>query len=215
MFQVAHVHVIDSCSIAVSEDELNADVRDWRPGLSARSWGKVFRRLNDRFDHMENTVILIDQMRTNFKTGGEDPAGGKVFDYQSSMSVLFKKGSWIFRNEDGFLDEKAKQEKGMSGQIEPAGYEVKCRVEKSRICRPFRTATLRWDMDRYEFDRAFEFAKAAVHYGVIRQKGPYYYFGEGEDEQRFQGQKQLRSFITDNQELQDEIRETSMIAINR
>ena len=107
MFLVCHLHVIDSCSIAVSEDELNADIRDWRPGLTARAWGKVFRRLNERFDHLGNTVILIDQMRSNFKTDGEQPAGGKVFDYQSSMSMLFKKGKWIFRNKEGLLDEAA------------------------------------------------------------------------------------------------------------
>lgn len=211
MFQVAHVHVIDSCSIAVSEDELNADIRDWRPGLSARSWGKVFRRLNERFDHMENTVILIDQMRTNFKSGGEDPAGGKVFDYQSSMSVLFKKGKWIFRNKDGFLDEGAPQEKGMSGQIEPAGYEVKCRIEKSRVCRPFRTATMRLDLDNLQFDRPFEYAKAAVHFGLAEQRGAYYFYGE----QKFQGAKKFRQFLAENQDVQDEIREKSLVAINR
>jgi RecA/RadA recombinase len=75
LFGVVHLHVIDSCSIAVSEDELNADIRDWRPGIAARAWGKVFRRLNERFDHTENTVIMVDQVRTNFKTGGEDAPG--------------------------------------------------------------------------------------------------------------------------------------------
>ena len=73
LFGVVHVHILDSCSICVSEDELNADIRDWRPGITARAWGKVFRRLNERFDHMDNTVIMIDQVRTNFKTGAEDP----------------------------------------------------------------------------------------------------------------------------------------------
>src|SRR4051812_12491585 len=69
---VVHLHVIDSCTAAVSEDELNADIRDWRPGLNARAWGKVFRRINERFDHYKNTIILIDQVRTNFKTGSEE-----------------------------------------------------------------------------------------------------------------------------------------------
>jgi hypothetical protein len=150
-------------------------------------------------------------MRTNFKSGGEDPAGGKVFDYQSSMSVLFKKSKWIFRNKDGFLDEGAPQEKGMSGQIEPAGYEVKCRVEKSRVCRPFRTATMRLDLDTLQFDRPFEYAKAAVHFGIMEQRGAYFYYGD----QKFQGAKALRKFLAENQDVQDEIREKSLVAINR
>lgn len=215
LFQVCHVHVIDSCSIAVSEDELNADVRDWRPGLSARSWGKVFRRLNERFDQMENTVILIDQMRVDFKTGSEQAAGGRVFDYQSSMSVLFKKGKWIFRDKEGFLSDAAPTQKGMSGQIEPAGYEVKCRVEKSRVCRPFRSAVMHLDLDSLQFDRVYEVIKAGVHFGMIQQKGAWFYYTQNGEERRFQGATKLRSFLTEHPDIVEEIREKSLIAINR
>ena len=95
LFGVVHLHIIDSSSIAVSEDELNADIRDWRPGINARAWGKVFRRLNERFDHQANTVIMIDQVRVNFRTGGDEAAGGRIFDHQSSMSVMFRKGDAV------------------------------------------------------------------------------------------------------------------------
>lgn len=214
LFGVVHMHIVDSCTIAVSEDELNADIRDWRPGITARAWGKVFRRLNERFDQNDNTVILIDQVRTNFKTGGEDPAGGRIFDFQSSMSVSFRRGSWLFRNPDtGFLDEKAKQEKGRSGMVEPAGVEIKCRVEKSRVCRPLRTATLRFDLDELGFDRTFEYVKAAKHYGIVRttSKGRYEY-GDENDPIKFHGDKPLYEFLVGDQELQAEIRETALMA---
>jgi recombination protein RecA len=211
LMTVCHVHIIDSCSMAVSEDELNADIRDWRPGISARAWGKVFKRLNERFDHFANTTILIDQMRTNFKTGGDQAAGGKVFDFQSSMSVVFKKSGWIARDKDGILDDKAVQGKGMDGQMEPAGIEIKCRVEKSRVCRPFRTATLRWDLDEKHFDDMFEYMKAATYYGPIDQRGAYYYHpqADGTEIKIGQGKKSLRSYIEGNEELQEEIRTTA------
>jgi len=209
---VRHLHVIDSCTMAVSEDELNADIRDWRPGINARAWGKVFRRLNERFDQVENTVILIDQMRSDFKTGGENPAGGRVFDFQSSMSVLFRKGSWLFRNADGYLDEKAKQERGVSGQVEPSGYEVKARIEKSRVCRPFRTATMRLDLDSLRFDRLFELVKAAKHYQVVEQRGSYYYL---DGTKIGQGENQLRRFVMGDLTLQEQIRETALRAAAR
>jgi recombination protein RecA len=217
LFGVCHVHVIDSTSIAVSEDELNADVRDWRPGISARAWGKVFRRLNERFDHVGNTVIQIDQITINMRTGGEDPKGGKVFDHQASMTCHFKKGSWLFRNDEGHLDDKAKQEKGSSGQIEPSGYEVKCRVEKSRVGRPFRSATLRLDLDTMQFDRIFEYVKAAKHYNVVDQRGAYFYIvdKDGEVKERFQGEKQLRNYIAENEDFQDKIRDTALQAGSR
>ena len=212
MIGVCHLHVIDSCSIAVSEDELNADIRDWRPGLNARAWGKVFRRLNDRFDHHQNTAILIDQMRVNFKSGGDQAAGGKVFDFQSSASVLFKKGSWLFRNSEGVLDDKAKQSKGYDGQVEPAGFEIKCRIEKSRVCRPLRTATMRLDLDVLQFDRIFELRKAAVYFGVIRQGGSYFYFTppNGDEYRIGQGEKVVRQFIAADLTLQEQIRETAL-----
>lgn len=209
---VVNVHIIDSCSAAVSEDELNADIRDWRPGISSRAWGKVFRRLNERFSHVDNTAVLIDQVRTNFQTGGDVAAGGKVFDHQSSMSVMFKKGKWLWKNSDGLLDENAKQKNGSSGQMEPEGAEIKVRVEKSRVCRPFRTATLRLDYDNLEFDREFELAKAAKYYGVVNitSKGRYEYKGE-----KAHGEWQLRKIIRDNPELQKEINEVARLAAAR
>ena len=219
MLQVCHLHVIDSCSIAVSEDELNADIRDWRPGITARAWGKVFRRLNDRFDQLQNTVILIDQVRVNFQTQSEIAAGGKVFDHQSSMSVLFRKGQWLYRNDNDVLEgkDKAKQGKGLDGQVEPAGYEVKVRIEKSRACRPFRTATMRLDLDTINFDRLFELKNAAVHYGVIRQGGSYYYYTPpgGEEIRIGQGEKAARDFIAGDLTLQEQIREEALRAVNR
>jgi RecA/RadA recombinase len=198
---VVHVHVIDSCSIAVSEDELAADVRDWRPGITARAWGKAFRRLNERFDQESNTVILIDQMRSNFKTQGEDPAGGRIFDHQSSMSVLFRRGSWLFRNKDGWLDEKGTEDKkaGLDEQIVPAGIEIKIRVEKSSVCRPFRTATLHYDLDTVEYDRVYEYVKAAKYYGVVEPHGTWYWWKKRNGEVvKLQGDKQLREFIATN-----------------
>jgi RecA/RadA recombinase len=217
MFQVCHVHIVDSCSIAVSEDELNADVRDWRPGLSARAWGKVFRRLNERFDQTEHTVILIDHVTVDFRTGSEVAKGGKIFDHLSSMSIAFKKGTWLWRNDLGYLDEKAKQEKGSSGMVEPAGYEVKARVEKSRVCRPFRTAAMRLDLDSLRFDSVFEIMKAAKHYGVVRQAGAWYYYKPtpDADEIRFQGDRQLRQFVEGDLSFQDEVREAALAAARR
>ena len=213
LFGVVHVHILDSCSICVSEDELNADIRDWRPGITARAWGKVFRRLNERFDHMDNTVIMIDQVRTNFKTGSEDPAGGRILDHQSSMTVHFKKGSWLHKDADGMLhdDTKGKQRKGLSDQMEPAGFEVKCRVQKSRVCRPFRTATMRLDLDDLRFDREFELSKVARHYGVITttSNGRYEYQGH-----KIHGEPALRQFIKGDVTLQDEIMEVALSRVD-
>lgn len=219
MMEVCHLHVIDSCSIAVSEDELNADIRDWRPGISARAWGKVFRRLNQRFSPHDHTVILIDQVTMNFKTQAEIAKGGKIFDHQSSMSVMFKKGNWLHRNEHGILTDNAaaKKLKGQGGWIEPEGYEINCRVEKSRACRPLRTAIMYLDLDAIYFDRIFELKNAAIRYGVIRQGGSYYYYTppNGKEIRIGQGDSAVREFIKGDLTLQQEIRDEALRAANR
>lgn len=216
LFGVIHLHIVDSCSIAVSEDELNADIRDWRPGINARAWGKVFRRLNERFDPQDNTVILVDQVRVNFKTGGEDPAGGRIFDHQSSMSVLFRKSKWLFRNDDGLLDEKTTQNKGQDGQVVPAGQEIKIRIEKSSVCRPFRTATLHYDLDSLQYDRVYEYMKAAKHYGIVSTHGAYYHYADDEGKvTKLHGEKGLREFISKNEPLQQYIHEIALEAAER
>lgn len=207
---VVHVHVIDSCSVAVSEDELNADIRDWRMGLNARAWGKVFRRINERFDASRNTIILVDQVRTNMRTGAEEAPGGRMLDHQSSMTALFKRGSWIFRNEHGYLDEKAKKATGISGQQEPAGVEINIRIQKSRVCRPFRTATMWLDLDTLEFDDDFEYLKAAKHYGILEVKGSgYWHMG---DQKVAHGNAAMRKFLSENPDLKEKIRVTALNA---
>lgn len=223
MMQVCHLHVIDSCSIAVSLDELDADITAWRPGLSARAWGKVFRRLNERFDSNGDdghTVILLDQLRMSFGMRGgpakEEPPGGKVLDFQSSMSVKFKKGNWMFYNEEGVLDPKAKQKKGMSGDIEPDGIEIKARVEKSRVSRPLIPALMRLDLNTKEFDRLFEYVEAAKYYGAVEVKnGGNYYYGKGDNKIHLRGEKALREFIAGDLTFQQEIEEKALAAITR
>jgi recombination protein RecA len=205
---VVHLHVIDSCTIAVSEDELNADVRDWRPGLGARAWGKVFRRLNERFDHHENTVLLLDQVRSNFKPGGgEVAAGGNVMDHQSSMTAHFKKGTWLFRDASGYLTEDKKHaEKGMSEQIEPEGQVIKVRVDKSRVGRPLLSATMWLDLKSLQFDSEYEFVKAGQHHNILVPTKPgsswYEYNGD-----KVQGIPGLRKLIKEHDDVKDKIRE--------
>ena len=206
---VVHLHVIDSCTIAVSEDELNADVRDWRPGLSARAWGKVFRRINERFDHHENTIVMLDQVRSNFKPGGgEVAAGGNILDHQSSMTCHFKKGGWLFRDKNGHLtDKKEHAEKGMSGQMEPEGQEIKVRVDKSRVGRPLLSATMWLDFETLQFDSEYEYIKAGQHHKILvpTKPGGSWYEHNGD---KVQGIPGLRKLLKENDEIRDQIKET-------
>lgn len=86
----------------------------------------------------------------------------------------------------------------MDDQIVPHGREIKIRVEKSSVCRPFRTATLHYDLDNLVYDRTYEYQKAAIYYRIIEQSGGYYYYGQGDKRVTLHGVKKLREFIEKN-----------------
>lgn len=211
---VAHVHVLDSCSQGVSTDELAAKPEDWRPGIGPRAWGKVWRRVGEVFDDAENTIILVDQVRLKWETKTEEPPGGKQMEHISSMTVRFDRGQWLFYDAHGYLVPKdklgkAKVEASLSGQLEPAGVEIKARVQKSRVCRPFRTARFALDLNTMQFDPTYEWAKAAKHYGMVEQEGAWYTLPSGV---RANGNSQLRKALWEDPALCDQLYATAMLA---
>lgn len=221
---VVHLHVIDSCSAAASIDELEADVTAWRPGIRARAWGKAFAHINEYFDAVDNTIVLLDQVRTNFKTSSEDPPGGRVLDHASSMSAKFKKGSWLQRNASGNLivpkkgGKSHRQTADNNDMEQPPGIEIKGRIEKSRVCRPLVPFEMHLDLDTVRFDHTFEFMEMAKAIGVVENRGGgnYYYpaTDKGGKQQRLYGEDALRAFIDMNPKVRREI-ETEAMKIAR
>jgi recombination protein RecA len=202
-----HLHVLDSCSMAVSTDELNMKMEDWGRALSARVWGKIFRKVHDKFDKNENVVILVDQVRVNLNANGaEEPPGGKMLNFQSSLNLQFKRSSWLYRKEDGTLSDKGTKE-GLSGDKEPDGVEILVRTVKSRIGRAFRPARLRLDLDTGKFDQDFELVKSAVYFNVVEQKGSWFVLPNGES---VQGANGLRQAILQDTELREQVVHTVM-----
>jgi RecA/RadA recombinase len=200
-----HVHVIDSLAGAVSVDELGARLEDWQIGLAARAWGKVLRRANDRMDPTENAIIMINHARDNFR-GGEGAPGGRFIEHQSSCTIHFKRGPWLFYDGNGFLSpsNKGGTTAGVSGDMEPDGYEIIARVEKSRVSRPNLTARMRYEYSTKSLDLMYELAKAAEYFKVVNETSPGRY--ELDDGTRLHGIKKLREAIVDRPELQEAIR---------
>lgn len=165
-----HVHIVDSCSEASSRDELAADVGDWQRALDARVWKKVIKRLNARMDKQEHIIVLISHAGIDMKTQSEYAKDGGELEFASSMSLHFRKGSWMFYHPDGHLEkaDKIKEDVGVSpsGLKEPDGFEVTVRCAKSRVTRPFRVAKMRLDLNSFEFDTAFELLEAATFFDV-------------------------------------------------
>jgi hypothetical protein len=178
----------------------------------ARAWGKALRRCHERMDPNENTVILIDQLRTSFGMRGgktsEEPPGGKFLGYLSSMSLNFRKGKWLMYDKNGYLvdPEKGEAKKTLGGGQEPDGREIIVRCEKSRVGRPDLTAYLHFDHGQYDFDHEWEFVKAVKYLNMVDRSGSWYTYENGNGPARVQGDKGLRELIEEH-DLYDEIRE--------
>jgi recombination protein RecA len=208
---VAHLHVIDSVSSTVALDEIAGDVKDWHMGLKARVWGKILRRCEERFDHHDNAVVLIDQVRDVFGSqGGEQPPGGKAIEHASSMTISFKKNGWLFRKEDGTVDPDATHAQTLSGMPEPEGMVISARVQKSRVGRPFRSARMHLDFETMAFDTIYELAKAAKHFGIVETSGGWYKLGDGS--KPIQGMSKFRKHLEGDLDLQHAIIDKMMLA---
>lgn len=214
-----HLHVLDSCSSAVSIEELNASMEDWQMGLKARVWGKIFYKVLERFDERENMVILVDQVRDTFGgSGAAQPPGGRFIEHTSSLSISYRKSSWLWYDDNGVLSDGATGS-GLSGDVEPDGIEFMARVEKCRVGRPLKTARMRYSFGRVlpdgtkepgRIDNIYELAQMATYFGVVEKtsaQSSYYKRADGkafaDGSQTKQGVNKLRQVIDGDPDLQD------------
>lgn len=205
-----HVHVFDSCSAGQSRDALgdNAAVGEWQRGLKVRAWNKVFDRLREAFDDNENTIIQVDQVRINQKHNNEEPPGGKAMEHESSLTLSFKRGSWLYYDTDGYLKDTGENKSPITGKPEPDGIDIDVRVMKSRVGRPLRTANMRLDLATRMFDTDWELAKYAVGSGFVQKNGSWLTLPEGyetpEGKTKVQGLPQLTDLVRSNADLREE-----------
>lgn len=198
-----HVHVLDSLAAAVSVDELAGKASDWHPGIGARAWGKVLRRANERFDPKENTIILINQTRDVFgRGGGEAPTGGRAIEYLSSLSLHFKRSSWLFKDKNGVLQDEGSNKDTFTKDLEPQGIEFMVRAAKTRVSRPQRTARMRLDYDDGTFDSMWALSRAVVFFKLVEIKGSWYTFPDGT---KVQGENGVRTYLKDNDEFRENV----------
>jgi recombination protein RecA len=199
------LHVIDSIPAAISLDELAAETSDWLPGIGARAWGKALRRANQSFDQERNTVLMINHVATAFGKymAGDEPKGGRLLEYLSSLSLEFRRSSWLFRDKNGNLKGEGASEENLSGDKTPAGIEFAVRVKKSRVSVPFLPARMRLDFASGEIDDMWSVTKAAILYGVANQyaKGRF----EMEGGEKLHGEGQLREYIEAHPEFKEKV----------
>lgn len=200
------LHIIDSCSACQTNKRLETPLEEKLRGDRAQAWFDGFEKAQERF-RRGNAVIYIDQYRHNQgQFGGGHAPGGEFMEHQSSMTLLFQAGSWLYSDAKGRLTDKSEDGKSFSGQKEAGGREMKVRVEKSRVSRPFRSANL-WlnygeegDDDYMEFALGHEYMEVGLFHNIIKKSGSF--FTVPTHSKSIQGGPALREHIEGDEELQ-------------
>lgn len=202
------LHIFDSLAAAIPLDELNTAL-DNNPAraLRARAWGRVVGKLNAR-KKKDTAIIMLDQARVAMTYMGADkPASSDVVWHDASLRIRFRKGKWLYYDKDGYLDEDGSNTDTLTGQTEANGVVINALVEKSKVGKPFRTASMYLDYgktskDIPNFDYSYELEKAAKFFKVVERSGAWYTLPSGE---KCQGRKGIRKALEENKELRDQV----------
>jgi len=196
------VHILDSLGSAISIDELSTPLEN-NPAmaLKARAWGRALQKALERMAP-ENAIIMVDQARDVIGYGGgEHPPNGRFVEHTSSLTVHFRRGKWLFRDKDGFLDDEGKNTETLSGQTEAHGVAIQAKVTKTRVCQPHRTATMYLDYGTMQFDQISELTKAATFFKCLDETSPGRFVTA--DGRKLHGKKQVREFLASDEEFRN------------
>lgn len=203
---VINIHVLDSLGLGISIDEASAGADEWRPGIQARAWGKILRRAGSHFNKEHNSVVLVNQVRSAFGSmASENPTGGRQVEHISSMTLHFKKSSWLYKDQKGNLSSDAKQDKGLHGDTTPAGIELQVRLAKSRLGDPLGSTRMRLEFGTGgQFDQDWTLVRAAIYCGLVDRSGSWYTLPDGS---KVQGESGIRDYMKENEEFRELARE--------
>jgi RecA/RadA recombinase len=188
-----HVMIIDSASNAQSYAEANLDPGEYERGTAAAAW-KRLRKVRKQMDRQENTIIIVDQVRTQNigglgKYSGPEvaPPNIRFLRHNASMAVNFSPGKRLYLNDEGQLvDDRKKASKDFmalgSDGPEIAGIEMRCKIDKNSTGKPFRNSVGRFRFDVADarsgelvqemgFDEGFEMLVIAEHFHIIESAG--------------------------------------------
>jgi RecA/RadA recombinase len=225
-----HFHVVDSTSDALSLAELSGDVADANIGIQSKAWKASIKRIEKAMGD-QNALLLISHVGTKIdmqrRSSYTYPKDGDHLNYVSSMNLEFDSGGWLFYHPDGHLEksDKLKEDIGLSpaGMKEPDGIEVTVRCQKNRTGRQHLSGKMRFDLNTFTYDTAFELSDAGTFFDedgmpahrskkepIIRKTGEKSSWYALPDGRKFQGEVGIRAAIDSDPELEVLIRNAMM-----
>ena len=187
------VIIIDSVAALIPRAEIEGDMGDSHVGLQARLMSQALRKLTGAIAKSSCVVIFINQLREKIGVmfgSPETTPGGRALKFYSSVRIDIRRIGAI---KDGDQN---------------VGNRVRTRVVKNKIAPPFRDA---------EFDIMFnegisktgDLLDLAVVDGHVKKAGAWFSYGEI---RLGQGRENSKIYISEHQELFDELRTKVMIS---
>ena len=181
------VIVIDSVAALVPKAELEGDMGDTHVGLQARLMSQALRKLTSVVSRSKTILIFINQIR--HKIGGmafankETTTGGNALKFYSSLRLDVRRIASLKKNDLNF------------------GNRIRVRVVKNKVAPPFKSVEL--DLLFNEgISKELDLLDACLHYGVIKQSGAWFSFGETKIAQ---GRERALAFLKENKDATDKI----------
>jgi recombination protein RecA len=164
--------IIDSVAALTPKAEIEGDTEDQFMGLHARLMSKICRKTAALLGTKKSTVIFINQIREKIGAYGnpQTTTGGHALKFFSSVRLEIRRTDWITGGKDNYIGLVTKV-KGVKNKTAPP-----MRIGKTSI---LFGKGFQYDMEYVDF---------ALHYGLIQQKGAWYYL---DSETKFQGKDKL------------------------
>ncbi len=186
--------VIDSVAALTPRAEIEGDMGDSKMGLQARLMSQALRKLTASINKTNTTCIFINQLREKIGVmfgNPETTTGGNALKFYASVRLDIRR---IGQIKDG-------------DQI--VGNHTRVKVVKNKMAPPFQKA---------EFDIMYgqgiskvgEILDLAVDKGIVKKAGSWFSYG---DSKIGQGREAVKTMLTDNVELQEELEQKILEAI--
>lgn len=180
------VVVIDSVAALVPRAEIDGDIGDSHVGLQARLMSQALRKLSTAISRSKTVAIFINQLREKIGVMFGNPEvtpGGRALKFYSSVRVDLRKIESIKKGNDIM------------------GNRVRAKIVKNKVAPPFRNA---------EFDIMYgrgislegDIVDLGVEQNLIKKSGAWYMYN---DNQMGQGRENAKLFLTEHQDISDEI----------
>ena len=179
--------VIDSVAALTPRSEIEGEMGDSKMGLHARLMSQALRKLTSHISKTNCTVIFINQLREKIGVMFRNPettTGGNALKFYASVRLDIRRSTQIKDNSGNVL-----------------GNKTRVKVVKNKVAPPFKVS---------EFDIMYgkgisklgEIIDLGVEHDIIDKSGSWFSYG---DTKLGQGRDSVKTILTDNPELSDEI----------